>query len=141
MIRKQYQESLGEHIERCIFRYIYKKACDANIELYWDSSIFTNIYLAEIQRIEKNIEINPALREQFNKSDDFMNLSDLQINDRWRHLDKTVTVIQDKYSIDHSCHKCGERKITITKVQTRGLDEGETVVYRCMACNHTWREN
>jgi len=38
------------------------------------------------------------------------------------------------------CPKCGYKKAYWWTVQTRGGDEAATQFFRCMKCNHTWRE-
>jgi len=38
------------------------------------------------------------------------------------------------------CTKCKHDKASTWQVQTRGADEPMTHFYRCVKCNHTWRE-
>jgi DNA-directed RNA polymerase subunit M len=38
------------------------------------------------------------------------------------------------------CHKCGNKKVYVWQVQTRGGDESSTQFMRCTKCNHTFRE-
>jgi DNA-directed RNA polymerase subunit M len=43
-------------------------------------------------------------------------------------------------TVDEECPKCGHGKATWFMQQTRGGDEPTTRFYRCVKCNHTWRE-
>ncbi|MEM1938535.1 MAG: transcription factor S [Acidilobaceae archaeon] len=38
------------------------------------------------------------------------------------------------------CPKCGHDKAYFWMMQTRAADEPPTRFYRCIRCNHTWRE-
>jgi DNA-directed RNA polymerase subunit M len=41
---------------------------------------------------------------------------------------------------DMNCPKCGEKKVISWMEQTRASDEAPTRFYKCLNCNHTWRE-
>ncbi|WXG45635.1 MAG: transcription factor S [Candidatus Atabeyarchaeum deiterrae] len=38
------------------------------------------------------------------------------------------------------CPKCHNNLAAYWQVQTRAADEGATIFFRCLKCNHTWRE-
>ena len=38
------------------------------------------------------------------------------------------------------CEKCGHEEAYFQIKQTRAADEPETRIYRCVGCQHTWRE-
>ncbi len=38
------------------------------------------------------------------------------------------------------CEKCGHNEAYWVLRQTRAADEPETRIYRCVKCNHSWRE-
>ena len=38
------------------------------------------------------------------------------------------------------CPKCGNKKVYVWQVQTRGVDESSTKFMRCTKCDHTFRE-
>ena len=42
--------------------------------------------------------------------------------------------------VDMSCLKCKEKKAYFWILQTRSAGEPETKFYRCVKCEHTWRE-
>lgn len=46
--------------------------------------------------------------------------------------------VQSKTTVQ--CPKCGYMEASYTIRQTRSADEPETMIYRCLKCNHTWRE-
>lgn len=139
-IRHKYKKELGEHIECVIFKYVYVKASNMGILLYWDG-IFMNLYLAEISRVVKNIELRPELLDYFNNSSSFMELTDIEINDKWASYNKTVTLKEVKYSEDYSCRKCHKKMILINVVQKRSLDEGTSTFFKCDNCGCNWTEN
>ena len=42
-------------------------------------------------------------------------------------------------TIKIDCEKCGNKEAVWWMLQTRGADEPTTQFYRCIKCNHTWR--
>jgi len=38
------------------------------------------------------------------------------------------------------CPKCGHKEAYFWSAQTRAADEAETRFFRCVKCEHTWRE-
>ena len=52
-------------------------------------------------------------------------------------VDKKVEVLP---KIDQECPKCSNGKAFFWLVQTRAGDEAETRFFKCVKCNHTWRE-
>lgn len=48
---------------------------------------------------------------------------------------KNNIVVTDIYK----CKKCGERKCTISEMQTRGADESTTIFICCVVCGNRWR--
>lgn len=46
--------------------------------------------------------------------------------------------VQSKTTVQ--CPKCAYMEASYTIRQTRSADEPETMIYRCLKCNHTWRE-
>jgi DNA-directed RNA polymerase subunit M len=47
---------------------------------------------------------------------------------------KTMPVVNEK------CKKCGHDKAYFWTIQTRAGDEAETKFFKCLQCDHTWRE-
>ncbi len=47
---------------------------------------------------------------------------------------KTLPVVNEK------CKKCGHDKAYFWTIQTRAGDEAETKFFKCLNCDHTWRE-
>ncbi len=52
-------------------------------------------------------------------------------------VDKNVDILP---KIDQECDKCNHKKAYFWLVQTRAADEAETRFFKCVKCNHTWRE-
>lgn len=42
--------------------------------------------------------------------------------------------------VNETCKKCGGGKAYFWTVQTRASDEAETKFFKCVKCEHTWRE-
>lgn len=42
--------------------------------------------------------------------------------------------------VNEECKKCGNEKSYFWTVQTRASDEAETKFFRCVKCDHTWRD-
>ena len=45
-----------------------------------------------------------------------------------------------KSTIKIDCEKCHNKEGVSWAFQTRSADEPETKFYRCIKCNHTWRD-
>jgi DNA-directed RNA polymerase subunit M len=43
-------------------------------------------------------------------------------------------------TIKVECPKCGNKKVYVWQLQTRGVDESSTQFMRCTKCDHTFRE-
>jgi DNA-directed RNA polymerase subunit M len=52
-------------------------------------------------------------------------------------VDKKANILP---KIDEECPKCAHSKSFFWLVQTRAGDEAETRFFKCVKCNHTWRE-
>ena len=60
--------------------------------------------------------------------------------------DSDFTIIDDDEgekdalpTIEIECEKCGHNKSVWWTLQTRSADEPTTQFYRCVKCEHTWR--
>lgn len=58
---------------------------------------------------------------------------------------KVIEVIKEKDTatmpiVDMKCEKCGHGKAYFWTMQTRAADESETKFYKCIKCDHTWRD-
>jgi len=47
---------------------------------------------------------------------------------------KTMPIVNEK------CKKCGHEQAYFWTIQTRAGDEAETKFFKCLKCEHTWRE-
>jgi DNA-directed RNA polymerase subunit M len=63
------------------------------------------------------------------------------------NVQKFVTVITKEEqklntlpTLKVECPKCGNKKVYVWQVQTRGGDESSTQFMRCTKCDHTFRE-
>jgi len=95
----------------------------------------------------KKIKISlECLRCGFTKKDT-KKASPYKITQNKEDSQKFVTVITKKEqklntlpTIKISCPKCGNNKVYVWQVQTRGGDESSTQFMRCTKCDHTFRE-
>jgi DNA-directed RNA polymerase subunit M len=58
---------------------------------------------------------------------------------------KEVAVVSNKETqtlpvVVEICKKCGNKHCYFWTVQTRAGDESETKFFKCVKCEHTWRE-
>jgi DNA-directed RNA polymerase subunit M len=58
---------------------------------------------------------------------------------------KEIAVISNKDLevnpiVEQKCEKCGHKKSYFWTLQTRSSDEAETKFFKCVKCEHTWRE-
>ncbi|MFH1607780.1 MAG: transcription factor S [archaeon] len=58
---------------------------------------------------------------------------------------KQVGVVREKDTqtlpiVKEKCRKCQNHEAFFWTVQTRSGDEAETKFFKCVKCNHTWRE-
>ena len=69
-----------------------------------------------------------------------------KINTSEKIKEKTrVAVVSSKDTqtlpkIAETCKKCGHNETYFWTVQTRSGDESETKFFKCVKCEHTWRE-
>jgi len=47
---------------------------------------------------------------------------------------------EDLPSVRAKCPKCGKMKAVYWIIQTRAADEAPTKFFKCVSCEHTWRE-
>lgn len=58
---------------------------------------------------------------------------------------KEIAVVNEKDSQVHpvvteTCKKCGHDRAYFWTIQTRAGDESETKFFKCVKCDHTWRD-
>lgn len=70
-------------------------------------------------------EINPYSSQQY--------LDEISIREK-QTIDKKVSKM-------YKCPRCGERKTTYVSVQSRGLDEDNTLYITCQECSFSWKKN
>lgn len=49
--------------------------------------------------------------------------------------------IENAAEVDEECEKCGHGRALFTTMQLRSVDEGQTVFYTCMKCEHKWSQD
>jgi DNA-directed RNA polymerase subunit M/transcription elongation factor TFIIS len=137
-IRDHYKKILGADVEQRVFEFCYKESTAKNYPLDWLAPCgFKQYYTVKCEEVFFNITKWPELAE----NPKIMYLSNIAKNPGFAIYDTKATFTAKVYSKDHTCGRCGLKKITITKKQTRSADEGHTVIFACDACGWSRREN
>jgi len=68
-----------------------------------------------------------------------------QISERVGRKQEKLAIVEKEApehlpKVDIECEKCGHQKAYFWAIQTRAGDEPETKFFRCVKCNHTWRD-
>ena len=114
---------------------------------------FEHLYRTRVMRITKNIDINSEVGDDHlangllegivdpstvSKLDnkDLSPLNNQKLIDELNtRLNQTITL---KTSTLYKCRQCGRKETTVRSVQMRSLDEGETLVIKCVWCGYKW---
>jgi DNA-directed RNA polymerase subunit M/transcription elongation factor TFIIS len=98
----------------------------------WDSDIPWDLILSYIPSINPRmcayldgLEINPSRSQKY--------LDEISLREQQK--------IDKKFTTQYPCPQCGVRRATFKSVQSRGLDEDNTLYILCDSCGHTWRRN
>lgn len=49
--------------------------------------------------------------------------------------------VEQAYTEYYTCHRCGNKKCTVTRYQIRSSDEGYTYFIKCLCCPNSWKIN
>jgi DNA-directed RNA polymerase subunit M len=63
-----------------------------------------------------------------------------KIEDNGKEVEVIKKEIEAFPIVTEKCKKCGNEKCYFWTVQTRAGDEAETKFFKCVKCEHTWRE-
>lgn len=58
-------------------------------------------------------------------------------NSKVEIVDKTIETLP---KTEAECPKCGHNQAFYWTAQTRSADEAETLFFKCIKCNHQWRD-
>jgi len=104
--------------------------------------------IQKITKTEKEIKVSIACRKCDYEKNEKVKTSKTQVLKNTENPKKLVAVITKKEqklktlpTLKVECPKCGNKKVYVWQVQTRGGDESSTQFMRCTKCNHTFREN
>ncbi len=68
----------------------------------------------------------------------------LKTSEKIEEKNEGVVVTKETHGVhpivNEKCKKCDNEKAYFWTVQTRASDEAETKFFRCVKCDHTWRE-
>jgi DNA-directed RNA polymerase subunit M/transcription elongation factor TFIIS len=97
--------------------------------------------------LENNSELIKELREQNIDIKEIVYWDPQQLNSNlWNPLiEKKDNIRKIKENMAtvaiFKCRKCGERKCTVSQLQTRSLDEPMTTFVNCVVCGNKWKFN
>lgn len=126
---------------------VYKWSKDYIITNNYDNSFFKDVYNHKINEIlycldPENTDLVLKIKE---KEIDVRNVPYMKpyeyYRSNWETIIKKKENIEEKKnnlatSSAYKCRKCGERKCSVSVLQTRSSDEPETVFIVCTVCKH-----
>jgi DNA-directed RNA polymerase subunit M/transcription elongation factor TFIIS len=151
------QESYIRKIERSCYNYTCTSADKKNVPRNWENDNFRTLYNIITYRVQKNMVCSHEdpgsdyLIDKITKGEfDVNNIG--KMKSRELRPEKTKDIYDDiekrkqqkivkKYSTQHECFKCGERRTTEVQLQLRSLDEGSTLIITCEMdnCSNVWK--
>lgn len=68
----------------------------------------------------------------------------IQASEKIEKVNKVAIIDENKFAtypvVEIKCPKCRNNKSYFWTLQTRASDESETKFYKCVKCEHTWRD-
>ncbi len=115
---------------------------------------FEQLYRTNITRITKNLDINSEVGDDYlinliiNRSINIDQIS--KMTPEALCPSKNIKLLEElnnrreqkvyvKVSSDYTCPRCYRKEATTRSIQTRSLDEGETLFATCNFCSHRWK--
>lgn len=137
-------ENIAKELEEGIYRFSMTYVVTNN----YVEELITSIYETKIREILRAFEIYPELYADIEngniapRSVAFMKPSQLCPKNWCQLLAKKHLKEEKENNLPttdmYKCYKCGERKCTISMLQTRSSDEPMTIFIRCCVCYNTW---
>jgi DNA-directed RNA polymerase subunit M/transcription elongation factor TFIIS len=111
-------------------------------------SMFKSVYEYKLNELIRNMDFNPELKTAMASGHikprmlAFLHPTQL-CPQKWQVLlSKQQANEERKNNLPttntYKCRKCGERKCTVSMLQTRSADEPMTIFIRCCVCYNTW---
>lgn len=123
-------------IESNVYNLTVQKIQDMHENPILESDLFKNIYNTYIYECNCHLKNNNQLLvELYN---DNITIKDFINNKKKLQINPTFFKKQNTF---FTCRKCKSKDVTWQETQTRGLDEGKTVFYRCNVCSHQWKNS
>ena len=145
-----------KELEQGILKYSYDSAVKNSIDVSWENSYFSKIYLNKCVSLFANLDSssylnNSRLKERLLSGE--FKAFDLAEMDRvrlfpeiWKKLLDEKQKSKFKYKKDKGgatskfkCSRCKKRECSYFELQTRSADEPMTVFVTCLNCGKRWR--
>lgn len=124
-------DEIKYHVSNMVISYMIKKYCTV-IGNIWDSDVPWEKIMQYIPSIDpreiaylNGHEINPTRSQKY--------LDEIELREKQK--------INRKFTTQFACPQCNVRRATFKSVQSRGLDEDNTLYILCDNCGHTWKKN
>lgn len=156
-LKESEQDSIVEGIEESCYKHTCDKAKIYLESIDWSNTRFSYLYSCTRFKVENNILYKPEepkssyliknimggsidIREVGGMSS--RSLRPYKTADVYNSIDlRCKQKLVKKYSTQHECSRCGQRKTTEEERQIRALDEGSTIIIKCEIenCGNVWR--
>ena len=136
-LSKYLDNKKSQNIEKSILNFAIDYANENDIEVSWESLLFTHIYKQKFISVISLISDNKSIVQKIN-SKEILTKSFASINIKDIH---ETEHIEDEEIADglFTCRKCGSKKTTYYSLQTRSADEPMTNFITCTGCENRWK--
>ncbi len=140
-------------IEDSCYRHAVEIAENEVLSPDFNNPAFERLYRTKVMRITKNLDINSEVGDEHlaigllggyidpNKVSKLDN-KDLSPKRNEKLLEALSSRMNQKMSVKTStlyrCRQCGRKETTVRSAQMRSLDEGETLIIKCVWCGYKW---
>lgn len=151
-------ETLGGHLETCLFNHTVRTCERDRVPLYWDCPRFRFRYTTRALQLDFNLRHprNPALGDMVRDRElslkKFAAMSPTEMfPELWEPAFQRVAARQlrrmagtlsalDAPDGAYTCGRCKSKKTVYTGMQIRSADEPQTLFVSCLNCGKKWKD-
>ncbi len=153
ILNKNIQDDIIYGIEKSCYDKTIKKSNTETVFISWDNERFVYLYQLIVTKITKNLDIESEVNDNYlinkiiNGDIDIKCIADLtsemlcpnscldiKTNLNLRRNQK----LNYKTSSLYTCKNCKNKRTMIKSIQTRSLDEGNSLSITCIECQYNW---